>query len=545
MSTCRDRDARRAGAHGVLAAALLAALLLPACGGRQPDESGFLRVRLRHDPPTLDPALASDSSSTAVLNPIFETLVGADPSTLELRPRLAERWEVSPDGRTYTFRLRAGAAFHHGRAVEAEDVVFSLKRLLRYDRPSPGAEILDPVVGAKDFAAAHEVELPGLEAVDARTVRIRLLHPYAPFLARLSAVYASIVPRDRYAGDEETYLRYPIGSGPFKFAEWKSSQSLRLARFEAYTPAPPALAGIEFRILQDPAAALEEYRRGGLDVLDELPPGASATADEEFGDEHKVWPLLVSNHLLFNHATAPLRGNPTLRRALNLAVNRRHLCEALFGGLHVPASGILPPGMPGFDPSRPAYGEDLDEARRLLAQAGYAGGKGLPPLVLLFNTNPQVQRMAEQVQIDLARIGVRLELRSADGPGFLQSLASGQFGGRPWHMIRLAWNADFPDPDALLGVQLLGRNAGMAGNFSRYRDAQIDALIEQARRTLDAARRVEIYRDIERRAADRDACWLFLYFQRDEVLIAPYVRGVAPVVRGDFFLPYEKLSLGT
>lgn len=542
------RRRARAGATApalALAAALLAVALpaAAACARRGPDPSGLLRVRLRHDPPTLDPALAHDSSSTAVLSPIFETLVRADPVTLELRPGLAERWEVSGDGLTYTFRLRDGARFHHGRRVEAEDVVYSLRRLLRYDRPSPGAEILDPVAGAKDFAAAHERALPGLQALDARTVRIRLLHPYAPFLARLSGVHASVVPRERYEDAEEAYLRHPIGSGAFRFAEWKSAQSLRLLRFEQYAPRPPDLAGIEFRIIQDPAAALEEYRRGGLDILDELPPGASATAARQFGEEYRVWPMLATTHFLFNHAAAPVGGSVLLRRALNLAVDRSRLCETVMGGVPVPGSGIVPPGMPGFDASRPALREDLEEARRLLAEAGYPGGRGLPPLLLLYNSNPLIQRLAEQVQIDLARIGVRLELRGADGPGFLQSLASGQSGGRPVHIVRLGWSDDFPDPDAFLGVQLLSRNAGMAGNFSRYRDPGVDALIEEARRTLDPARRVGLYREIERRAVDRDACWLFLYFHRDEVLIAPHVRGVKPVVRGDWLIPYEMLSL--
>lgn len=539
---------RRRASLFILPLALAAALpLVPlsGCGGRSPDPSGFLRVRLRHDPPTLDPALAHDSSSTAVLAPLFETLVQADPSTLELRPGLAERWEISPDGLTYTFRLRADARFHHGREVDAEDVIYSLRRLLRYDRPSPGAEILDPVAGARDFAAGHETGLPGLGAPDARTVRIRLLHPYAPFLSRLTAVHASIVPRDRYSDPEEGYLRHPVGSGPFRFAEWKSAQSVRLERFESHAPRLPALAGIEFRIIEDPSAALEEYRRGGLDVLDELPPGASATAREEFGEEYRLWPVLTTTQILFNLEAPPLKGNRALRRALNLAIDRQRLCEVIFSGVPIPASGILPPGMPGFDPARPAYREDLGEARRLLAEAGFPEGRGLPPLVLLYNTSPLIQRLAEQVQIDLGRVGVRLDLRSADGAGFLQSLASGRFGGRPVHLIRLGWSDDFPDPDAFLGVQLLGRNAGMAGNFSRYRDPGVDALIEQARRTLDPARRAGIYREIERRAADRDACWLFLYFHRDEVLIAPHVRGVTPVVRGDWLLPYQNLSLGS
>jgi peptide/nickel transport system substrate-binding protein/oligopeptide transport system substrate-binding protein len=525
---------------------LLASALLASAAGcaRTPRRDDFLRVRLPHDPPTLDPALAADVSSSAVLLPIFETLVEADPSTLEIGPGLAERWEVSPDGLRYTFYLRAAARFHHTRPVEAEDVVFSLRRLLRYDRPSPAADILDPVEGAKDFAAGHKVALPGLQAPDPRTVRIVLSRPYSPFLARLSAVQASIVPRDVYSGPEEDYLRRPVGSGPFRFSEWKPSQSLRLARFEGHPGGAPRLAGVEFRILQDPTAALEEYRRGGLDILGELPPGASAGAAEKFGDQYKVWPMLAISHFAFNHQTPPFAGNADLRRAINLAVDRRRMAEGIFGGVPIPASGIVPPGVPGFEPSRPAYAEDLEEARRLLARAGYPEGRGLPTLTVLYNTNPRIQQMAEQLQIDLARIGVRLDLRSADGAGFLQAIESGTFAGRPFHLARLGWSADFPDPDSFLGVLLHSRNAGMAGNIARYRDPEVDRWIDEARRTLDPARRLDLYRRVEERAAGRDACWLFLFFMRDELLVQPHVRGLAPVVRGDWFVPYERLFFG-
>ena len=529
-----------------LVVALVAALVLPFCGcARKPQAPDLLRVRLRHDPPTLDPALANDSSSTGVLAPIFETLVKTDPATLELRPALATSWEVSKNGQTYVFHLRPEARFHHGRAVEAQDVVFSLTRLLRYDRPSPGAEILNPVVGATEYGSGRARTLDGIQAPDARTVRIVLALPYAPFLSRLSTIHASVVPRDLYDDPQEGYLRHPVGSGPFRFAEWRTAQSLRLERFAEHAPQAPALAGIEFRIIEDPGAALEEYRRGGLDILDELPPGASAGAAGEFGSQYQRWPMLASTHLLFNHAAPPVAGNVGLRRALNLAVDRARLCEQLSGGLNLPASGILPPGLPGFDPSRQAYHEDLEEARRLLAEAGYPGGRGLPPLTLLYNINPRIQQLAEQVQIDLARIGVRLELRSADGAGFLEAASSGMLGGRPLHMIRMGWTPDYPDPDALLGVQLLSRNAGLAGNFSRYHDAGVDRLIEEARRTLDESRRLDLYREVERRAADRDACWLFLYFLRDEVLVASRVQGLQPVVLGDWLIPYERLSLGS
>ncbi|MEE9217580.1 MAG: ABC transporter substrate-binding protein [Acidobacteriota bacterium] len=542
---CREAPPHplRTAVAAVFAAVAALGALAPAACSRAPEAPDLLRVRLPHEPSTLDPALSRDVTSIGVLTPIFETLVKVDPSTLELRPALAQQWEVSEDGLTYTFHLREGARFHHGREVEAQDVVFSLTRLLSSDRPSPGAEILDPVAGADEFRNADADRLEGLEALDSRTVRIRLERPYAPFLVRLTTIHAAVVPRDIYGGPEKEYVRQPVGSGPFRFAEWRPAQWLRLERFSGYAPVAAQLAGIQFRIIEDQVAALEEFRRGGLDFLDEVPPGRVSSTIEEFGELYHRWNTLTTSHLLFNNSVPPLAGNVLLRRALNLAVNRQRLCEVLLEGLHVPASGILPHGMPGFDPGRPAYRENLEEARRLLAEAGYPNGDKLPPLLLLFNTNPRVQRIVEQVQIDLARIGVRLELRSADGAAFLEALTSGEWGGRPLHMVRLGWSADYPDPDSFLGVQLLSRNAGLAGNFSRYSNPEVDALIEKARRTLDAEQRYTLYREVERLAADRDVCWLFLYFHRSQLLVSSRVQGLVPVVLGNGVFPYEQLSL--
>ncbi len=528
----------------VLALGLCAgALVLAAACARAPEGRDSLRVRLRHEPATLDPARANDVTSTGVLGPIFDSLVRTDPETLEIRPDLASRWEISDDGLVYTFHLREGARFHHGRPVEAQDVVFSLTRLADPERPTPAAEILEPVIGSAAFREGRETGIAGLETPDDKTVRLRLEHPYAPLLARLSAVSASIVPRDIYNDPDEKYLRNPVGSGPYRFAEWRAAQWLRLESFEDYPGGAPAIPRLEFRVITDLPAALAEFRRGELDILDELPAGALRDAPEEFGDQLQLWPILATTHIVMNLAAPPLAGNPQLRHAINLAVNRKHLCEVIMEGTPRPASGILPPGMPGFDPQRPPLQEDLDEARRLLAEAGYANGDGLPPLVLLFNANPRIQQLAEQVQIDLARIGVRLELRTGDQAAFLEALSSGSWGGRTVHLVRLGWNADYPDPDAFLGTQLLSRNAGLAGNFSRYSDPEVDALIEEARTSLDERHRMELYRKIERLAVDRDACWLFLYFHRDEVLVSRRVRGLRPLVTGDTTIPFEKLSL--
>ncbi|MEE8538138.1 MAG: ABC transporter substrate-binding protein [Acidobacteriota bacterium] len=520
------------------------ALVLATACARAPEGPDTLRVRLRHEPATLDPAFANDVTSTGVLGPIFDSLVSTDPETLEIRPALASAWEISDDGLVYTFHLREGAQFHHGRPVEAQDVVFSLTRLADPEHLTPGAEILESVIGSAAFREGRASGIEGLETPDDRTVRLRLEHPYGPLLARLSSVSASIVPRDIYNDPHETYLRHPVGSGPYRFTEWRAAQWLRLESFEHYPGGVPAIPRIEFRIIADLSAALAEFRRGELDILDELPPGARRNAPEEFGDQLHLWPILATTNIVMNLAVPPLAGNPQLRRAINLAVNRKHLCEVIMEGVPRPASGILPPGMPGFDPQRPPLREDVDEARRLMTEAGYPNGDGLPPLVLLFNANPRVQQVVEQVQIDLTRIGVRLELRTGDQAAFLEALSSGTWGGRTVHLVRLGWNADYPDPDAFLGIQLLSRNAGLAGNFSHYSDPEVDALIEEARSSMDERHRMELYRKIERLAVDRDACWLFLYFHRDEVLVARRVRGLRPLVTGDTTIPFEKLSLG-
>jgi peptide/nickel transport system substrate-binding protein/oligopeptide transport system substrate-binding protein len=244
----------------------------------------------------------------------------------------------------------------------------------------------------------------------------------------------------------------------------------------------------------------------------------------------------------FNHELPPFKGNRALRQALNYAVNKDYLCRVLQEGKDLPQTGILPPGVPGHDPALPGYPYDLARARQLLAEAGYPGGKGLPEIPLVYNNNENHQRVAVQVQSDLARIGVRVVLRNLDWASYLKAVEGEPGGPGEVAFFRMGWFADYPDPDNFLSVLLHSRNWGPAGNHSRYANPEFDRLVDQARTLSRWEDRLPLYRQAERIAVD-DAVWLFLYYYQDEALVKPRVKGLFLPATGDHMARLDDVTL--
>src|SRR5262245_13259706 len=405
--------------HGALAAL---PLLAWGCAERQDAAPAaapqVFRFRLREEPPTLDPALMTDNLSESIIMNVNRGLVAMDPATLAVTPAVASSWTVSPDGLTYTFRLRDDAFFHNGRAVAAADVVWSFERLLRKETHSPRRWLLEPIRGAGDFAEGKAATVAGLAAPDPHTVVLTLDRPFAPFLGMLTMGGASIVPREVYEDAEKKYLRAPVGCGPFRVARVEPSSLIELQAFDRYYGGPPALDTVQARIIENQVTALQEYRTGGLDSLDEVPIDLPA----EIRPEVLRYPLIGVGYIGFNLDRPPFKGNAALRQAFNYAVDKDYLWGTLMPGANTPARGIIPPGIPGYDPDLPGYPRDEAKARALLARAGYPSGQGLPPIALWFNTSGDNRRIAEQVQADLRKIGVTLTLREVDWGAYLKAV---------------------------------------------------------------------------------------------------------------------------
>jgi peptide/nickel transport system substrate-binding protein/oligopeptide transport system substrate-binding protein len=535
----RGSHARRA-----VAAALLLALPpgLAACGSRSPDKTAppqVFRFRLREEPPTVDPAQMTDNLSEAIVMNVFRGLVAMDPESLAVVPAVAASWTVSTDNLTYTFHLRDGVTFHNGRALEAQDVVWSFERVLKKETHSPRRWLLEPVAGALDFAAGKASSVAGLSAPDPRTVVLRLDRPFAPFLGMLTMGGASIVPREVYEDPEKAYLRAPVGCGPFKVVRWEPSSLIEMAAFDRYYGGRPAIDLVQARIIENQVTAFQEYRTGGLDSLDEVPTDLPADVEPEV----LRYPLLGIGYIGFNLDRAPFKGNPALRQAINYAVDKEYLWSKLLPGANIPGRGLIPPGIAGYDADLPGYPHDEAKARSLLARAGYPAGRGLSPISLWFNTSGDNRRIAEQVQADLRGVGVPVTLREVDWAAYLKAVEGTAETAGEAQMFRFGWSLDYPDADAVLRPLLHSKNIGPAGNYFRYRNPAFDDLVDRALALVDPAARADLYRKAERIAVMEDAPLLFLNYFGSMTLFKSYVKGVTPTPLGEFRIPLERLRL--
>jgi oligopeptide transport system substrate-binding protein len=526
--------------------AAAAAFEFTACGRGErgvPDDEQVFRFRLREDPPTLDPALSTDNLSEAVIFNLFRGLVTMDPATLEVRPAVAAAWSISPDERTYTFTLRDDVRFHNGRRLIARDVQYSFERTLRGETNSPRRWALDPIEGADDFTAGRSAHLAGLTVVDDRTVTVRLSKPFAPFLGMLTMAAAAILPYEVYDDPGRGYLRAPVGCGPFRFSRWEQSNFIELLAFDDFYGGRPALDRIVVRIIENHLSALEEYRAGGLDSLDEVPGADTPEVLQELEAEIYRYPYMATGYIGFNLGLPPFKGNVALRKAFNYAVDKKYLWGVLLPGSDIAAHGIIPPGIPGYDPDLPGYPHDPEAARRLLAEAGFPGGKGLPSIALWVNTSETNRKIAQQIQLDLKTIGVNVSIREVDWGAYLRAVEGTPDQPGQAQMFRFGWFLDYPDADAILRSCLHSDNIGPQGNYFRYRNPEFDRLVDEALELTDPEARAALYRKAERIAVMDDAVWLFLNYFESATLFKPYVKGVVTTPLGEFRIPLERLRI--
>ncbi|MFQ5840570.1 MAG: ABC transporter substrate-binding protein [Candidatus Methylomirabilales bacterium] len=470
------------------------------------------------DPPSLDPAHITDTVSHSVASEIFDGLVEFD-EHLKIRPAIAQSWTISPDGRTYTFTLRKGVRFHNGREVRAEDFRYSFERLLKPETRSERTWILEKLKGARAFMAEQAKRVSGIRVLGPYRLALDLEEPFAPFLALLAYPSASVLPREEVERWGGQFATHPVGTGPFRFVSWRHDDQVVLDAFAQHFRGTPRLERILFRIIPEELVRLEEFRAGNLEHTD-IPVGRYRTiqADPELKDRVITSPSFGINAIQLNLEQPPFRDNVALRHALNYAVDKAVVARVIMEGRVEPARGVLPPGMLGHNPDLPGYPYDPNRARRLLAEAGYPGGKGLAPLTLHYNKGLVNRTLCEYIQAALQEIGVRVELRAVDWAAYIQLVDSGQA-----QMYRLGWLADYPDPENFLTVLFHSRNVGPPGNASRYRNPRVDALLDRADRSLDPGERIRLYREAERLIVD-DAPWLFLHYYSTDILLQPYVR---------------------
>jgi ABC-type transport system substrate-binding protein len=520
--------------------AVCACTLLAGCGRRAPSataaEGQILHLAQSAEPTTFDPAVVQDGPTIEVLMHLYDGLVQWTTENT-LAPAIAEKWSVSDDGRVYTFTLRPDVKFSNGRAVVAGDFVYSMTRaLLPATRSSVGMTYLGDIVGAREVADGKSQTLRGIKALDDDRLEIRIDAPKSYFLAKLTYPTSYVVCREavKPAGgliDE----RNVVGTGPFHLQEYRRGAQIVLTANPDYFEGRPKLDRIERQIVLDAGTRHQMFEAGQLDIVD-VP-----TADLE---QDRKDPKLASLIKMFDRpaifycalnqrAYAPFRDR-RVRQAFNHAIDRRRICETVLMGVNQPAAGIVPPGVPGHDAALQGLTFDPERARALLAEAGFPGGKGLPPLTLTFRERvPDLKRVAEVVAEMLrTNLGISVTLHELEWGKFL---AERNRGSMPFYFLR--WMADYLDPQNFLSVMLHSR---APENTIGYRNPAYDRLCEAADVERDPAKRMELYQQAQRMVVE-DAAWVPIYYQRDVELWSPRLQGVEDMAMGH--LPHQHTTL--
>jgi oligopeptide transport system substrate-binding protein len=460
---------------------------LSACGGSVPSirpadeavEAGTLIRGNGAEPESLDPHLATSVSAGNILINLFEGLVRLNPETLEPEPGMAESWTVSEDGRVWTFSLR-DAVWSDGHPVTASDFAFAFRRLLNPELGASYAFMLFPIRHAREVNAG---ELPldrlGVEAVDDRTLRITLEKPMPPFASMLAHWTAFPLPQHvleaagavsrRDAGwvRPESF----VGNGAFLLAEWQDEKHIRLRKNSTYWQAGSvALEAAEFIPFTDPGAEERAFRSGEIHLTYSLPRHRLPHYRSERPEVLRVDPYLESVVYAVN-LQHPALGNVRVRQALSLALDRRMITEQVLYGVREPAFHYVPPGLPGYtSPER--LSEDAEKARRLLSDAGYPGGEGMPEIRLMYPSGQDTRRVAEVIQQQwLTTLGVRIEIENVERRTYFSRRREREFD-----LCYFGWVGDYVDPKTYLGLWV----TGAGNNLSGWSDAEYDRLITEA-----------------------------------------------------------------
>ena len=483
-------------------------------------QGGTFRGRLGSNPPDLDPAHSTDTTSSRVVRNVFDGLVKYN-KNLEVTPAIAKSWESSEDGTEWIFHLRKGVKFHNGREVKASDVVYSFSRLLDPETKSERAWLFEDVVGAEEFQDGKADSVKGLKAIDEYTVKINLEEPFAPFLSMLCMENAAIVPKEVVKKHGEQFGQHPVGTGPFEFKSWKQDSKLILEKNEDYYEENrPYLDKVVYRIIVEGTSAFPEYEQGNIYQLDSnIPDGQMETVMDpngKFANQYRQVDRLGTYYLAINNQKEPF-DNKKVRKAMNYAVNKEIISKVVRNGTVNPAYSILPPGMPGHDSELEGYPHNIEKAKELLKEAGYPDG--LPgEYKVIYNTSKQHQRNLEAVQRNLKQIGINVKLVNMDWGTVLSKADQGDFT-----LMRMGWIADYPDPDNFLHVLFHSKNAGAGGNYAFYKNKEIDKKLVKARQMDRGQERIDLYQEIEAEIMD-DAPLLPIYYYSTPVLVQPFVH---------------------
>lgn len=523
---------------------LLFVTFLISCGKGQENAGNnpkIFRFNIHEGFTSMDPAFARNQSNIWVVNQLFNGLVELD-EKMKVVPSLAEKWEIAEDGKIYTFSIRKGVKFHpheqfaaqsdgsHTRAVTAHDFVYSFNRILSDNVNSTGAWIFnDKVLIGEDGNISDTC----FKALDDYTLRIYLQQPFPAFLQILTMPYAFVVPKEITEHYKKDFRANPIGTGPFTLKYWEDDNALVLVKNSAYWrqddkgDSLPYIDAIKVSFIDDKKVAFLTFTKGDFDFFSGLDENSKDMVlnpeggmKEEFKEKFRFEkiPYLNTEYLGFlvdnelDNSKNHVLQNKKIRQAISYAIDKEELINFIRNGVGRPAdAGIIPSALPSFDPEAvKGYTYNPDMARRLLEEAGYPRGAGLPELELYTQPNSQYREMAELIQKHCEEVGINVKMSINPFAAHQEMVDNSKV-----NFFRGSWLGDYPDGENYLTLFYSKNFAPSGPNKTHFKNDAFDRLYEKASSTTDMEKRWELYREMDKIVVE-EAPIVVLYY--DEVI---------------------------
>jgi oligopeptide transport system substrate-binding protein len=509
------------------------------------NEEQILLLGNGSEPQGLDPHKVEGVTEHHVLMALFEGLTGMDPKTLEPIPGQAERWDISPDKKTYTFHIRKEAVWSNGDPVTADDFVQSYIRILTPSLGSHYAEMLHCIKNAKPFNSGEikDPSLLGLKAVDTKTLEITLECP-TPYLLSMIGLHYTWWPvhlptirkfGDVYSPGNTAWTRPEnmVCNGPFVLTVWKPSNILSVRRNTNYwNNAKVKLNGIDFFPIDSLDSEERAFRAGQIHGTDSLLP---AKIDGYKKDNPKLLHIdpYIANYFYRINVTDPVLKDRRIRHALSMAIDRQAIVDTVARGDQRPAFALTPPDTRGYTPRAQAK-FDIDGAKKLLAEAGYPDGKGLPPMEIHYNTQEAHKQIAEAIQqMWKKNLGIEVTLRNEEWKVYMATQNQTNY-----MISRAGWTGDYIDPNTFLSTFL----SYAGNNRTGWNNPEYDRLVEAAACMADEKERYEAFQKAEAILLD-DLPLIPIYYYTKVHLLDPSVKGSYPNLLD--IHPYQDIYLET
>lgn len=530
----------------VLVNAILALLTLASCHKPESNVEKGNRFQILHrgngqEVQDLDPQLANSTGEFNILSALLEGLVGEDPQDLHPVPGVAEAWDVSDDGRTYTFHLRANAKWSNGDVVTARDFIESYRRILSPALAADNAYMLYAVENAEAFHKSKITDFNqvGFAAPDERTLVVKLTSPTPYFLSLLSGyswfpVHIPTVQKYGPAFERGSRWTRPgrfVGNGPFTLEDWRLNVDVRVKKNPLYWDAANVtLNAIVFHTIDSLNVEERAFRAGQIHLSDAIPINRIDRYRREQPDLLRIDPYLGTYFYRVNVTKPPLTDR-FVRRALGMAIDRESIVANVTRGAQLPAGSFTPPNTSGYTPTA-SLPYDVPGAQRALAEAGFPEGRGLPPIEILFDTSENHRTIAEAIQqMWRKNLNVNATLVNQEQKVYFNSRRQ-----MDYQMVRSSWIGDYNDPNSFLNLWVSGAGNNMTG----WSSSAYDRLITAASETADQGARFAAFQQAERLLLE-EAPIIPIYFYTHCFLLRPSVKGWYPTILDHH--PYKHVRL--